>query len=70
MPGHRLRQALLCFAALGILSALTLSGKIRLATLVFLAGLALLSYVSYLRHRLEASEENPHKSDHEPADHS
>lgn len=42
-----------CYVVLGSLAALTLDGKIRLATLVFLAGVALKTYLAYLRQKSE-----------------
>jgi len=44
----RFYAALATYVALGGLAALSLDGKIRLATLIFLAGLALKTYLHYL----------------------
>jgi hypothetical protein len=44
----RLITALTTYVVLAGLAALTLDGKIRLATLVFLAGTAIRTYVWYL----------------------
>jgi hypothetical protein len=37
------------YAILGILAAFTLNGTLRLATLIFLAGIALKSYIAVLK---------------------
>lgn len=47
----RFQRAMAAFAALGVLAALTLDGKIRLATLIFLAGLALRTAIHYMARR-------------------
>lgn len=44
----RFYAALATYVALGILAGVTLDGKIRLATLVFLVGMALKTYLHYL----------------------
>ncbi|HUB34765.1 MAG TPA: hypothetical protein VMA31_17140 [Bryobacteraceae bacterium] len=48
---QRFQRALAAFAGLGLLSAFTLDGKIRLATLIFLAGLALRTAIHYMARR-------------------
>jgi hypothetical protein len=47
----RLYAALAVYAILAALSIYTLDGKIRLATLVFIGGLAFKSYLHYLTKR-------------------
>ncbi len=49
----RFQTALAIFAVLGLLAALTLDGKILLATLIFLAGLALRTVIHYMARREE-----------------
>lgn len=44
---QRFHIAMAAFAALGLLASLTLDGKIRLATLIFLAGLAIRTVIHY-----------------------
>jgi hypothetical protein len=44
----RFYAALATYVVLGLLSVITLSGKIRLATLIFLGGLAVKTYLHYL----------------------
>jgi hypothetical protein len=53
MSTRRFHVAMSIYAALGILSATTLEGKIRWATLIFLGGLALKTWLSVLRDRAE-----------------
>lgn len=45
---RRFYASLAAYAALGALAAFTLRGDIRLATLVFLGGLAIKTYIRYL----------------------
>ena len=47
---QRFYMAMGCFLALGLLAEFTLDGKIRLATLIFLAGLALRTAIHYKAH--------------------
>lgn len=47
------RATILVFAALALLAFLTLDGKIRLATLVFLAGFGLKTWIVELKRRAE-----------------
>ncbi len=44
---NRFYAAMGAFAVLGVLAGVTLDGKIRLATLIFLAGLALRTAIHY-----------------------
>ena len=44
----RLYAALTAYACLALLAALTLGGNIRLASFIFLGGLALRTYLAYL----------------------
>lgn len=44
---QRFQAAMAAFAVLAVLAGFTLDGKIRLATLVFLAGLALRAAIHY-----------------------
>lgn len=48
---RRFHAAMAAFAALGLLAALTLDGKIRLAVLILLAGLALRTVIHYCARR-------------------
>lgn len=48
-PGFRL--AMLTYGALGMMAFLTLDGKVRLATLVFLAGFGLKTWIAELKRR-------------------
>lgn len=48
---QRFYAAMGTYVALALLSAVTLRGDIRLATLIFLAGLALKTYLHFLRER-------------------
>jgi hypothetical protein len=48
---QRFHRAMGAFGALGVLAAFTLDGKIRLATLIFLAGLALRTAIHYMARR-------------------
>lgn len=50
---QRFQTALATFAALALLAAFTLDGKIRLATLIFLGGLALRTVIHYMARREE-----------------
>lgn len=45
----RLYGALAIYVVLGVFSSLTLEGNIRLATLIFLGGLAFKTYLAYLQ---------------------
>jgi hypothetical protein len=45
---RRFQAAMAAFVTLGLLAAYTLDGKIRLATLIFLAGLAVRTAIHYL----------------------
>jgi hypothetical protein len=47
---QRLYAAMAAFAVLGVLAGFTLDGKIRVATLVFLAGLAARTLIHYKAH--------------------
>jgi hypothetical protein len=47
------KAAMLCYAALVLLSALTLTGKFRIFILIVLAGVALKTYIHHIRERLE-----------------
>ena len=44
---QRFYAAMATFGALGLLAGFTLEGKMRLATLIFLAGLALRTLIHY-----------------------
>ncbi len=55
---QRFWPAIGALAILALLSLLTLSGPIRWATLLFLAGLALKTWIALLRHRQEKSEQS------------
>ena len=50
---RRLRYAMITYATLALLAAITLDGKIRLATLLFLAGFACKTYISVLKDRVD-----------------
>ncbi len=50
---QRFQAALAIFATLALLAAFTLDGKIRLATLIFLGGLALRTVIHYVARREE-----------------
>lgn len=52
----RFVPAICTFAILGILAFTTLQGSFRLATLIFLGGLALKTWIALLRHRQEQAE--------------
>jgi hypothetical protein len=47
---HRFYAAMAAFAGLGLLAGFTLDGKIRLAVLIFLAGLAARTAIHYKAH--------------------
>jgi hypothetical protein len=51
---QRFRMAMGAFALLGVLAAFTLDGKIRIATLIFLAGLAARTAIHHYRVRGDA----------------
>lgn len=53
---QRFWPALGALAVLALLSLLTLSGPVRWATLFFLAGLGLKTWIALLRHRQEQAE--------------
>jgi hypothetical protein len=50
---RRFIGAMLCYAALAILAGFTLSGVIRIATWVFLGGIALKTYIVVLKRRAD-----------------
>jgi hypothetical protein len=50
---RRFLYALLVYAVLAILAALTLDGVIRIATLVLLGGFALKTYLAVLKDRID-----------------
>jgi hypothetical protein len=50
---HRFIFAMVVYAVLGLLAGFTLSDRIRLATLVFLAGMALKTYLAVLKDRVD-----------------
>jgi fructose-specific phosphotransferase system IIC component len=52
----RFWQAIGVFAILGGLAALTLTGPVRAATLLFLAGLAAKTWIALLQHRQRERE--------------
>lgn len=54
----RFWPAMAAFAALGTLAALTLTGPVRGATLVLLAGFAVKTWIALLRHRQEQAEQS------------
>jgi hypothetical protein len=47
----RFRTAMFTFSALGLLAFITLSGKIRLATLILLGGFAAKTWLAEMRRR-------------------
>jgi hypothetical protein len=47
----RFRSAMLTYGALGLLAFLTLEGKVRLATLVFLAGFSAKTWIAEMKRR-------------------
>jgi len=47
--GRRFYGALACYAAIAVLAGLTLDGKFRLVVWIFLAGLAVKSYLAVLQ---------------------
>jgi len=49
---RRFLYAMLTYAALAILAGFTLDGLIRIATLVFLGGFALKTYLAVLKNRI------------------
>jgi hypothetical protein len=49
---RRFLYAILTYAALAILAVVTLEGPIRIATLVFLGGFALKTYLDVLKSRI------------------
>lgn len=53
---QRFQAAMAAFAGLALLAALTLDGKIRLATLIFLVGLALRTAIHYKARRDSESD--------------
>jgi hypothetical protein len=50
---RRFIYAMATYAILGILAAFTLTGVMRIATLIFLAGIALKSYIAVLKDHLD-----------------
>lgn len=48
---RRLYAALMAYAALALVAAATLDGPLRLVTCIFLAGLAVKSWLAYVRER-------------------
>ena len=50
---HRFRNAMLTYAVLALLAGFTLDGGLRIATLIFLAGIALKTYIAVLKDRLD-----------------
>jgi hypothetical protein len=52
----RLRQAFAAYAVLAGIGAATLEGDIRLVLLIFLAGLALKSYIACLRNEMDSAD--------------
>lgn len=55
---RRFRRTVTILAILGALSALTLDGGVRTATLIFLAGITLKTWIALLRHRQQQTEES------------
>lgn len=53
MTHKRLLGALACFGFLAGLAGWTLDGRLRLVVWIFLGGLALKSYLAFLRAKLE-----------------
>ncbi|MCW5979492.1 MAG: hypothetical protein KIT09_15550 [Bryobacteraceae bacterium] len=53
MTLRRLKIALLCFALFALIALVTLTGPFRLVVWIFLAGLAVKSWIAYLRERAE-----------------
>jgi len=53
MTRSRLRLALLLFAALALAASVLLRGDVRLVVWIFLAGLALKSWIAYMRETLK-----------------
>jgi hypothetical protein len=51
MTRDRLIQAMVCYAVLAALGAWMLEGDIRLAVWIFLAALAVKSYVAFLKEK-------------------
>jgi len=51
---QRFRMAMGAFAVLGAAAGFTLDGKMRLATLIFLAGLAARTAIHYFRDRSDS----------------
>jgi hypothetical protein len=47
--GRRFYTALACYGAIAVLAALTLDGKFRLVVWIFMAGLALKTYIATLK---------------------
>ena len=50
---HRFRNAMLTYAVLAVLAAVTLDGPSRMVTLIFLAGIALKTYIAVLKDRID-----------------
>ena len=50
---HRFWKALATYAVLALLAGFTLDGPLRIATLIFLAGIALKTYLEVLKDRLD-----------------
>ncbi|MEZ5402991.1 MAG: hypothetical protein R2729_25155 [Bryobacteraceae bacterium] len=68
MSPVRFRQAMLAYGALAVIGVATLDGDIQLVLLVFLAGLALKSYIALVRFRMDESEHpaSENHRDHPP----
>jgi uncharacterized membrane protein len=64
----RFYAALAIYAVLAILAGFTLGGSIRLATLVFIAGLAVKTYLHYLRERRSDSSSCENRDSRENLD--
>jgi hypothetical protein len=47
------KAAMICYAVLAVLGALTLTGKFRIFILIVLAGVAMKTYVHHLREHVE-----------------
>ena len=56
---NRLQIALVCLALLALVGVLTLDGRFRLVVCIFLGGLAVKSWIAYLRERAESESRGP-----------